>query len=51
MSDIVTSVVNVKVAYIRPTYDNLKEWMEDPGHIYIGRKGIVFVNKEISKEG
>ena len=40
MSDI-TSVV--KVAYIRPTYDN---WMEDPDHIYIGRKGIVFVNKE-----
>jgi hypothetical protein len=31
------SVVNVKVAYIRPQYDNLKEWMEDE---YIGRRGL-----------
>jgi hypothetical protein len=36
-------VVNVKVACIRPDYQNLKEWMEDPNNVYIGRKGIVFV--------
>eukprot|EP00128_Syssomonas_multiformis_P006581 Colp12_sorted_trinity150504_noHs@34497 len=38
-----TTVVNVKVAHIRPTYSNLKEWMEKPEHAYIGRAGIVFV--------
>lgn len=38
------SVVNVKVAHIRPRYDNLKEWCEDPNNIYIGRKGIVFID-------
>ena len=40
------SVVNVKVKYIRPEYDNLKEWMEDPNNLYVGRKGIVFINGE-----
>lgn len=40
-----TSVVNVKVNNIRPQYDNLKEWMEDPENAYIGRRGIVFVKK------
>jgi hypothetical protein len=37
-------VVNVKVAHIRPEYSNLKEWCSDPNHLYIGRKGIVFVD-------
>jgi hypothetical protein len=40
------SVVNVKVNHIRPEYNNLKEWMDDPSNVYIGRKGIVFVNNE-----
>ena len=40
-----TTVVNVKVEYIRPKYNNLEEWMEDC-YIYIGRKGIVFINNE-----
>jgi len=40
------SVVNVKVKYIRPKYDNLKEWMEDSQNVYIGRRGIVFIDKE-----
>lgn len=39
------SVVNVKVAHIRPKHANLKEWTEDPQNVYIGRQGIVFVNK------
>lgn len=38
-----TSVVCVKVKNIRPQYDNLKEWMDDPNNVYIGRAGIVFV--------
>jgi hypothetical protein len=40
------SVVNVKVGHIRPEFDNLRDWMEDSNNIYIGRKGIVFVDKE-----
>lgn len=39
-----TSVVNVKVAHIRPQYQNLEEWMNDPNNIYIGRKRIIFID-------
>ncbi len=41
-----TTVVNVKVGSIRPKYINLKEWMDDPQNVYIGRAGIVFIEKE-----
>ena len=41
-----TKVVNVKVKYIRPKFHTLKEWMNHPNHIYIARKGIVFINKK-----
>lgn len=41
-----TDVVNVKVKYIRPTYNTLHEWIENPDHEYIGRAGVVFINKE-----
>jgi hypothetical protein len=44
MLTIFMSVVNVKVANIRPEYDNLKEWMDDPNNVYIGRSGVVFIN-------
>lgn len=40
-----SSVVNVKVANIRPKYDNLQEWMADDNHLYIGHAGIVFIDK------
>jgi len=40
------SVVNVKVAYIRPKYQNLGEWCQKKNHIYIARRGIVFVDGE-----
>ncbi len=43
MSDI-TTVVNCKVKYIRPTFKDLKEWMDSPNNVYIGRKGVVFIN-------
>ena len=39
-----TTVVNVKVSSIRPTYENLKEWCEDPKNVYIGRAGIVRID-------
>uniref|UniRef100_A0A0G4GIR3 DUF4326 domain-containing protein n=1 Tax=Chromera velia CCMP2878 TaxID=1169474 RepID=A0A0G4GIR3_9ALVE len=38
------SVVNVKVAFIRPKYANLREWRADPQNVYIGRRGVVFVD-------
>jgi hypothetical protein len=42
------SVVNCKVKFIRPEYKNLKEWIEDPNNVYIGRSGIVFIHNENS---
>lgn len=39
-------VVNVRVKHIRPKYQNLKEWMEDPNNVYIRRGGIVFIDKK-----
>lgn len=39
-------VVNVKVASIRPLgFHTLREWMADPANAYIGRAGVVFVDK------
>lgn len=40
-----TTVVNVKVKHIRPTYQNLGEWMGKEKNVYIGRAGIVFIDK------
>lgn len=39
------SVINCKVAHIRPKYKNLKEWVSDEKNVYIGRAGIVFIDK------
>jgi len=44
MSDNSTTVSNVKVAHIRPEYNDLNEWMRDSNNVYIGRRGIVFIN-------
>lgn len=41
-----TKVKNVRVKYIRPTYQNLKEWIECDDNVYIGRKGVVFIDNE-----
>lgn len=38
------SIINCKVKNIRPKYNNLKEWCDDNNNIYIGRKGVVFIN-------
>lgn len=40
------SVVNVKVQNIRPNYHSLKNWIEDTNNVYIGRKGVVFIDGE-----
>lgn len=32
------------MAHIRPEYDNLQEWIDDPDNVYIGRAGIVFID-------
>jgi len=41
-----TNIINVKVKYIRPDYDNLSDWMNNPDHKYIGRSGVVFINNQ-----
>lgn len=40
------SVVNCKVEFIRPLYNNLKEWTDNANNVYIGRAGVVFINSE-----
>lgn len=39
-------VVNVSVKHIRPEYDNLREWLEEESHLYVGRKGRVFIKEK-----
>lgn len=39
-----TQVVNVRADNIRPQYDNLQEWMQDPQNVYIGRAHVVFID-------
>lgn len=39
-----TNVTNVKVNNIRPKYKNLKDWCKDSNNVYVGRKGVVFVD-------
>jgi hypothetical protein len=41
-----STVVNVKVKYIRPKYSNLQEWIADSKNIYIGRRGIIILEKK-----
>jgi len=38
-----TTVVNVRVAHIRPQHNDLREWMKGADNVYIARAGIVFV--------
>lgn len=40
-------LVNVRVCNLRKLgYQDLKAWMNDPNNVYIGRKGIVFIDGE-----
>lgn len=38
------SVVCTKAKFIRPKYNDLREWILDKDNVYIGRKNAVFVN-------
>ena len=40
------SVINCKVKFIRPKYNNLKEWIDDENNYYIGRAGVVFIDNK-----
>lgn len=41
-----TRVTNVKVVHIRKLgFDNLEKWCSDSNNVYIGRGGVVFINK------
>lgn len=42
----IMSIVNVRVSNIRPKYQNLREWCQDPNNVYVGRAGVVFVPTE-----
>lgn len=39
-----TTIVNVHVGNLRPEYENLMEWLQDPDHIYIGRDMSFYVD-------
>jgi hypothetical protein len=41
-----SGVVNVKVSHIRPEFQDLSQWCLHPDHVYIARKGVVFINGE-----
>jgi hypothetical protein len=41
-----TNIINVKVSNIRPRYNNLEEWINESNNVYIGRKGIIFINNK-----
>lgn len=40
-----TKVVSVKVKYIRPKYNDLREWRREKNNVYIGRAGVVFIDR------
>lgn len=44
-------VCNVKVSYIRPHFRNLRDWMNDPDNVYIGRSGVVFIDGKRFPQG
>lgn len=44
-TDVTTCVSNVKVINLRPKFNNLKEWIADPSNVYIGRAGVVFIDR------
>jgi hypothetical protein len=41
-----TTVCNVKVEHLRPKYKDLREWCKEEGNLYIGRQGVVFIDKQ-----
>jgi len=39
-----TKVINIRVSELRPAYNSLLEWLQDPSHIYIGRDMSFYVD-------
>jgi len=37
------SVINCRVYYLRPGYRDIRAWLSHPDHVYIGRRGVVFI--------
>lgn len=42
-----TTVCDLHVAYLRPKYNKLREWLNDPDNVYVGRNGRIFIDKEV----
>ena len=43
----IPNVDNVKVKFLRKNgYNNILEWLDNDNNVYIGRRGIVFIDKE-----
>jgi Domain of unknown function (DUF4326) len=40
-----TKLINARVSYLRPRYNDLADWMKKKNHVYIGRGRIVFIDK------
>ena len=37
--------VCVKAKNLRPKHDNLREWMANSSHVYVGRRGRIFIKE------
>ncbi len=44
INDEVTQVVNIKIKYLKPEYQNLIEWLKEDNHVYIGRDMSFYVD-------
>lgn len=44
------TAVCVAVAKLRPRYQDLEEWMNDPQNLYVGRHGRIFITDPVTKE-
>jgi hypothetical protein len=45
-SDGSSIVCNVRTGFIRPHYADLQQWMNDQDNVYIGRGGVIFLNRQ-----
>ena len=46
-----TKAICIKVDSLRKQgYENLEEWMKDPNHLYVGRRGRIFITDPETKE-
>ena len=42
-----TTIVNIRTKYIRPTFNNLEEWMEDENNVYLEVRKCTYEGKEL----